>query len=162
MIIPSQDGDFQIEPVRFSYFDPQRQTYQTLHSEPIKLLVLPKAQAETPVERRITTKEEVKLLGQDIRFIKTNVPRLTDQQGFWHQSSLFFLLHILPILAILAAFGYKHYRDTYMRDERYVRQKRADKLSKSRLKTAVQLMQQGNSMTFLRRSIEYFASVSWR
>lgn len=148
VIIPSQDGDFQIEPVRFSYFDPQRQTYQTLHSEPIKLLVLPKAQAETPVERRITTKEEVKLLGQDIRFIKTNVPRLTDQQGFWHQSSLFFLLHILPILAILAAFGYKHYRDTYMRDERYVRQKRANKLSKSRLKTAVQLMQQGNSKAF--------------
>lgn len=148
VIIPSQDGEFQIEPVQFSYFDPQRQTYQTLHSEPINLVVLPKAQAETPVERLITTKEEVKLLGQDIRFIKTNIPRLTDQQGVWHQSGMFLLLHIVPVLGLLAAFGYKHYRDTYMRDERYVRQKRANKLSKNRLKMAVQLMRQGNSKAF--------------
>ncbi|GAK60137.1 hypothetical protein U27_00028 [Candidatus Vecturithrix granuli] len=148
VIIPSQDGEFQIAPVQFSYFDPQRQTYQTLHSEPIHLVVLPKAQAETPVERLITTKEEVKLLGQDIRFIKTNMPRLTDQRGSWHQSGMFLLLHIVPILAIIAAFGYKHYRDTYMRDERYVRQKRANKQSKTRLKTAGQLMQQGNSKAF--------------
>lgn len=147
VIIPSQDGEFQIEPVQFSYFDPQRRTYQTLRSEPIDLVVLPKAQEEAPLERRITTKEEVKLLGEDIRFIKTNVS-LLDQGHPWYQSGMFAALHIIPIVLILIAFGYTRYRDKYMRDERYVRQKRARKLSNKRLKTAYQLMQQGDSKAF--------------
>ena len=148
IIIPSSDGSFQIDPVQFAYFDPQRKAYQTLRSQPFKLNVLGKVGQAEPMERRITTKEEIKLLGQDIRFIKTNVSRLKNHGRYWYQLPLFQIALLLPILTIFAAWGYKRYRDKYMSDERYLRRKRANKLSKQRLKSAYDVMKQGKSKEF--------------
>ena len=148
VIIPSAAGEFQIEPVQFAYFDPQRKTYQTLRSEPIKIVILPTAQKEAPLERHIATKEEIKLLGQDIRFIKTDIPQLRDQGSYWYQTGLFRAIFVLPLLAIVAASGYKRYHAKYQRDARYVRQKRAKKLSQQRFKTATEMMNRGDSKEF--------------
>ena len=134
VIIPTTDGKYQIEPVQFSYFDPQRQAYQTLRSQPIRVVILPKTEQEEPLERRITTKEEIKLLGKDIRFIKTGISQLDDQGRYWYQNSLFQALHLLPILALCAAYGYRRYKQKYLSDASYVRQRRANKLSKKTVK----------------------------
>ncbi|MBD3309466.1 tetratricopeptide repeat protein [candidate division KSB3 bacterium] len=142
VLIPLDAGQYQLEPVQFSFFDPQRQAYQTLTSEPLTLTILPNVGEEAPMERRITTKAEIKLLGQDIRFIKTDVPALVDQGDSWYQHRWFHALLLLPMLLIAAAYGYKRYRAKYTRDERYVRQKRANKLSQKRLQAAAELMQQ--------------------
>ncbi len=148
VIIPSSTGEFQIDPVQFSYFDPQRKVYQTIRSEPINILILPSAQEEEPLERRIATKEEIKLLGQDIRFIKTDVPRLTNQRQDSYQYSLFYIALTFPLLLIVAAYEYKQYREKYQRDEQYVRQKRAKKLSKQRFKNATEMMNRGDAREF--------------
>ncbi len=148
VIIPSSAGTFQLAPVQFSYFDPQRRNYQTLRSQPLSLVVLPKAEQEEPMERRITTKEEIKLLGQDIRFIKTDLKRLKEQGRYWYQHPLFQGAMFLPLLTIAAALGYKRYRRKYTGDVRYVRRKRANKLSKQRLKEARDLLRQGEAKAF--------------
>ncbi len=148
VIIPSSDGEYQLPPIRFSYFDPQRQAYQTIRSQPISLTILPGAEQDEPMERRITTKEEIKLLDKDIHFIKTDISQLKEQGRYWYQNRVFQALHVLPILAIFAAYGFKRYRDKYINDERYVRRKRANKLSKKRLKTAYALMTQDKTKEF--------------
>ena len=148
VIIPSDEGQYQIDPVKFSYFDPQRKSYQTLSSEPLNLIVKPNLQTEEPMERRITTKEEIKLLGKDIRFIRTGVSHLENQGHYLYQSRWFQMLHLLPILAIFIVWAGKRYRDKYMSDEQYVRQRRANKLSKQRLKASYELMESGNSKEF--------------
>lgn len=148
VIIPSSEGTFQIPPIQFVYFDPQRKTYQTLRSQPIDLVILPKTDLEEPMERRIATKEEIKLLGQDIRFIKTDIHGLKNHGSYWYQHGLFQISLALPILIIVATWGYKSYRGKYMSDERHLRWKRANKLSKQRLKSAYELMNQGKSKKF--------------
>jgi tetratricopeptide (TPR) repeat protein len=147
-VASSVAGTYQIEPVEFAYFDPQRKAYQTLRSQAFDVTILPGAKAEEPVERRITTKEEIKLLGQDIRFIKTDIPRLVNQGTYWYQSGVFLTLLILPLLLIGSAYGYKQYHQKYGNDERYLRKKKAKKLSQTHLKTAHTLMNRGESKEF--------------
>jgi hypothetical protein len=148
VVIPSAPGKYRIEPVQFSYFDPQHKTYQTIRSEPINVVILPTAQEQEPLERRIATKEEIKLLGQDIRFIKTDIPRLVNQEQDWYQRGLFYVLLIVPLLVIGAAYGYKHYHKKYGSDERYIRKKKAKKLSRTHLKTTHDLMNRGEAKEF--------------
>ena len=148
VLIPSEAGTFQIEPVQFAFFDPQRKRYQMLRSRTLELNVTPGESHTEAASRRIATKEEVKLLGQDIRFIKTDITRLRNQGRYWYQSGSFQFALLLPIVAVLAAWGYKHYRNNYMSDERYLRRKRALKQSKSRLKTAAESLAQNDSKAF--------------
>lgn len=148
VIIPGESGTYTLPPVEFSYFDPARRAYQTLHSEPITLSVLPKTQADAPVERRIATKEEIKLLGKDIRFIKTDAPHLNNQGSQWYRSGWLRLAYFLPLPLIGAALVYKRHRDKMMSDISYVRQRGANKRSIQRLKAANDLMAQGDSKGF--------------
>lgn len=148
VIIPSSDGTFQVPPVLFSYFDPQRASYQTLRSQPLSLVVLPKVDQEEPMERRIATKEEIKLIGKDIRFIKTDVNNLEEHGRYWHQSGLFQGSLLLPIVCVAAAWGYKRHRKKYACDTRYLRRKQANKLSKQRLKDARALLDHGDAKAF--------------
>ena len=60
-----------IPPLEFSYFDPSKGKYVALKSGAIDLTV-EKGSAEAPQIVSGISKEDVKLLSQDIRFIKTN------------------------------------------------------------------------------------------
>lgn len=72
--IARAEGTYDIEPVEFSYFSPERMQYVTLRSKALTLDITPDAKgggdAALVMQGRGMSKEEVKLLGQDIRFIK--------------------------------------------------------------------------------------------
>ena len=72
--IARAEGTYEVEPVEFSYFDPSRMQYMTLRSRPLELEITPDAKGgggdAYVVQGRGMSKEEVKMLGQDIRFIK--------------------------------------------------------------------------------------------
>ncbi|PID55988.1 hypothetical protein CSB45_13625 [candidate division KSB3 bacterium] len=148
VLIPSEAGSFQLDPVQFAFFEPQQKAYRILRSKPLTLTVTPGESHPEVGSRRIATKEEVKLLGQDIRFIVTDVPHLRNQGRYWYQSGLFQASLVLPFCVILAAWGYQHYRSTYMSDVRYQRRKRALKQSKHRLNAARESLKQNDSKAF--------------
>lgn len=148
VIIPSEAETFQLEPVQFAYFDPQQKTYQILRSEPFAVTILPSAPSDEPLERRITTKEEVKLLGKDIRFIKTDVPQIVDQGLLLYRTPLFRGILIAPILVLGLMYGYQQYRQKHHQDERVVRQRQARKRSQHYFKTAAEMLQRKDSKAF--------------
>lgn len=148
VIIPSEAGEFQIDPVRFSYFDPQRKAYQTLRSEPITVVIQPSTQTDEPTTRRIASKEDIKVLEQDIRFINTSVTYLVDQSRYIYQRSIFAWLLALPLVIFPLAGGYAWYRNRYQNNERHMRGKRARKLSRQRFSEASKLLKQGEDKAF--------------
>ncbi|MDX9904400.1 MAG: BatD family protein [Bacteroidales bacterium] len=77
LLIPRNSGTFEIPPVSYTVFDPQQQKYVTLRSEGYSITVTgsgDQAEAAAPV---YIPGEDVKYLGQDIRFIRSGNGSLT-------------------------------------------------------------------------------------
>ncbi len=95
VLIPRRAGDLTIPVVRFPVFNPRTKAYEVLTAGPFSLEVLPSAdQAAAPVG---FTREEVALLGEDIRFVKTAAPRWTKRGEGWYSGGLL-LLNLLTVL----------------------------------------------------------------
>jgi hypothetical protein len=70
VLIPRFAGDRKIPPITFSYFNPATKSYQTLSKGGFDV-VIEQGSGTTPIAATGIAKEDVKLLGQDIRYLKT-------------------------------------------------------------------------------------------
>ena len=149
--IARAEGDYDIEPVEFSYFDPSRMEYKTLRSKPLQLEITPDAKAggETVVmQGRGMSKEEVRLLGQDIRFIKLGSAQLRPhRQPFLFSGPYWLLLGgILILFGALYAALRKRIRES--QNVALVRGRRANKVAVQRFRAARKFMEQEDRHAF--------------
>ena len=72
LAIPRNPGDYKIPPVSFTYFDVKSKSYKTLTTEGYNLHVEKGEGDATQTIANFTNKDEVKVLNEDIRFIKQN------------------------------------------------------------------------------------------
>ncbi len=70
VLIPRFAGKHKIPPLTFSFFDPQRRSYQTLSAGGFEIAVEPGSSAPITAIPGIS-KEAVKLLGEDIQYLKS-------------------------------------------------------------------------------------------
>lgn len=149
--IARAEGTYEIEPVAFTYFDPERMQYTTLRAKPLTLEVTPDASGNdgTPVvQGRGMSKEDVRLLGQDIRFIKLGNPQLRiDRKPF-----LFSAGYWISLGGILLFFGAAYIalrrRIHEMQNVALVRGKRANKVAVQRFRAAKRYMEEANRHAF--------------
>ena len=87
----------ELEPVKLSYFDPSSGKYKTLESEPITLHVAKGANSADAAVYNPTSKEDVQILGKDIRFIKTENPDLARSESSFFKTQNYYLLSALPV-----------------------------------------------------------------
>ena len=83
LAIPRHAGDFTIPPVEFTYFDLKSNAYKTLKTEAYNLKVAKGKGNADQVIADFTSKEDVKVLGQDIRFIKLGDTDLQKKGNFF-------------------------------------------------------------------------------
>jgi len=137
LLIPRHSGEFVIPEVTYSYFDVNTGIYVTLRTESHKVNVLQggnTSEAEAPVIS--ASKEDVKYLGQDIRFIKTNDYRLRMKSNAMIESSSYFLLYILSLaiaVCLFVVFRQLRHRNA---DINLSRNRKAARVAKKRLKNA--------------------------
>ena len=129
-----------MEPVEFSYFDPARMQYMTLRSRPLELEITPDAKGgggdAYVVQGRGMSKEEVKMLGQDIRFIKLGNAQLRPLR----EPFLFGAVYWVLLFGILALFPAVY--------AALVRGKRANKVAVQRFRVAKRYMEEQNRHAF--------------
>ena len=100
LLIPRHQGDFTIAPLEFSYFNPATGRYVTLSTKPIQVKVS-KGIAESNVTAFSSAdKQDVKLLGNDIRYIKTDHAGLNDGNRYYGTFWYYLLLAAGPVLCI--------------------------------------------------------------
>jgi hypothetical protein len=137
--IPRSDGLYSIPAVEFSYFDPAQQRYVTLLSRDISIEV----SADTTALGRsaggvvgAVSREELKVLGEDIRFIKRGGAGLHPRGRTFMWSPLY--VSLLALLAVLFVVGFlvlpRYVRN--MQSDRFVRGKRANKVALRRFRAA--------------------------
>ncbi|ASB50529.1 BatD protein [Alkalitalea saponilacus] len=154
LIIPRHAGTFEIPQVEYSFFNPSTGRYQTLRSEPITINVERTAgvsDATTPVAAspgRAATRENVRVLGQDIRFIRTSPMVLQPGNVFLFGSRLFVLAYVVPIILFFIIFFLNKKRIKENADVQKVRNRRANRIARKNLKKSAQLLKKGDQEGF--------------
>ena len=133
LLIPRHAGNFKIEPVEFSFFDPSTKSYRTLTTGAFEIEVEKGAQDDASIISS-TQKEDIKILGSDIRFIKTqNTNDLSEKGNFFFGSVLFYGLLQLPlVLFFIFLFLWKRYLKNNS-DLIQVKSRKATKMAARRL-----------------------------
>ena len=100
LIVPRSTGEKEISPVEFTYFNPSTRKYVTLKTQPFKISVRQGIGGNEAVSQSFS-KEDVKLLSEDIRYIKTSDFKLEPRHDislikpwFWILIAFLFLLSI--------------------------------------------------------------------
>ena len=150
--IARAEGTYEVEPVEFSYFDPSRMQYMTLRSRPLELEITPDAKGgggdAYVVQGRGMSKEEVKMLGQDIRFIKLGNAQLRPVREPFLFGAVYWVL-LFGILAFFTAVYValrKQIRES--QNAALVRGKRANKVAVQRFRVAKRYMEEQNRHAF--------------
>jgi hypothetical protein len=144
LVVPRVVGIREIPPIEFSYFDPAKKKYVTLKSEPFKLDIKPgdKQAAE------FVGKEDVRQLGDDIRFIKTSFSDVRKKEDYLINSTGFIVAGALPFVLSLVFIGLKRRHDKLHGNVVLLRYQKAQKVAKNKLKTAKKLMDSQNHKEF--------------
>lgn len=151
LIIPRHAGTFEIPAVEYAYFNPATGRYQTLRSRPITINVertggedaAATVQAPAP-----TTRENVKFLGQDIRFIKTGTIRLKPVNTFIFGSSLFIMGYLLPLLLFALVYFLFQKRIKENANIQMVKTRKANKMALKRLKKSAMYLKKDDKEGF--------------
>ena len=135
LLIPRHPGDQHIPAIQFSYFDVDKNNYVTLTS-PEFTVAVEKGSDNTPAYATGINKEDVKLLGEDIRFIKSGNISFHRKGDLFAGSFIFFVLALSPILGFIGFFILVKRQEKLHGNIVLVRNRKARKIAQRRLTEA--------------------------
>lgn len=136
LIIPRHAGDFKIPANQFTYFDPKSKRYITKESPEFNIHVKKGESNISNTTISSFTKEDIKFIGTDIRFIKTNSFVPVHKGKVFFGTLNFYLAYILPLLIFFLAFIFNRKRIKESADIAKMKNKRANRVAMKRLKAA--------------------------
>ncbi len=148
VIVPRFQGSHEIKPVTLSYFDPRAKAYRVASTAPIALTVEKGAADYAAPAGSGVSKEDVRLLGQDIRFIaKATLPFRQIGETLYAQP-WFLMAAAAPLLALLLAFFYERHQEKLSTNIAYARSRKAGSLAQKQLAAAKKLLQKNEEKNF--------------
>lgn len=147
LFIPRHEGDYTIEALNFSYFDPNKKVYVTLPSPNFKLHVDKGTGTSATVVGGTNAKEELKVLGNDIRYIKT-ATELKEKEQYFFNSALFYSLLLSPLLCFISFLIIRRKSIANNKDGVAVKSRKATKMARKRLSIAEQHLKSSNKELF--------------
>ncbi len=146
LVIPRNAGDRAIEPIAFSYFDLDRNAYNTVRSSRFDFKVVPGK--EMSIGTAIASKSNIQLLGEDIRFLKLSLGELHSVDESLFSSDTLVACFVLPPFVFLAAFGYRKRQEKLSGKVDQLKFAKASREASKRLKVARKLLLQGNTESY--------------
>lgn len=148
LAIPRYAGTYQIPAVEFSYFDLKTKSYKTLKTESYELQVEKGAGNADQMIADFTSKEDLKMLGKDIRYINLKDTGLQERGNYFFGSLVYYLWYVIPFcLFILFVILYRK-QALENANVAKVRTKKANKIAAKRMKTAGKLLTEGKKEPF--------------
>ncbi len=145
MFIPRHAGTFEIPAYKLSYFDLSEGRYKTLSTPTYTLQVLKSdgTVEESVVVGNYSRKEDVKQLGSDIRYIFTGEMRLQKEESYRIDELISWMLYVLPALVALILFVIFRKQVKENANISLMKNKRANRIARKRLKVALKLLNEG-------------------
>ena len=148
LAIPRHAGNFTIPPVEFSYFDLKSNSYKTIKTEAYSLEVEKGAGNADQIIADFTNKEDLKVLGQDIRYIKMGETSLTRKGDFFFGSTTYYLWYIIPLVLFVVFVIVYRKKAIENANVAKVRTKKANKVAAKRMKNAGRLLAENKQEAF--------------
>jgi hypothetical protein len=159
LLIPRYPGLKVIKPVTFSYFDLGTHDYVRLRSPQIELNVEQGAASPAPLVAG-GSQEDVRLLSQDIRFIKVGQTAFLRPGEHLYSSAGFILLLLLPLAALAGVFVYSRQRQAVLQDQVGYRNRKAMKVAQKGLKQAAYLLKESAGSPNAKQRLRFYAEIS--
>lgn len=148
LFVPRIPGEKTIPEIDFSYFNPNQRRYVTKSAGPFNINVL---ELKDGYERNYSSgfsKEDIKLLNEDIRYIKTtgfDIEKKSNKSKlpFWFWYSL-----IIPLFAFIVIAGIKIRHDKLSGNIQLIKFQKAEKKARQRLKLAKKELDASNFLNF--------------
>ncbi len=148
LMIPRFKGDYRISPVAFHYFDPAVGKYKTLHTKEFEINVLAGDENELNTVFTSPSKEGIKFIGKDIRFIKISPVKFI-RKGETIGGSLWFIgVYIISLLVFIAIYIFRRKKLKEESNIELLKNRKANKFAKKRLKLALAQLKTGDSSAF--------------
>lgn len=148
LAIPRHAGSYKIPAVTFSYFDIRTKSYKTLKTEEYEIKVEKGAGNADQVIANFTNKEDLKVLGEDIRYIKQNDVALQHKGEFLFGSLIYWLWYIIPAISFIIFFIVYRKQAVENSNVAKVRTKKANKIATKRMKLAGKLLAENKKDAF--------------
>lgn len=136
VLIPRYAGAYTIPPFEFTFFDPAKSSFTRLTSEEYTINVEKGDEDTTAVVVSGLSKEDFRLLGKDILFIKNKPFRLYNAGKVIYGRPYFFLVYVISLILFLLVIIIR--RESIKRNANIsqVKNRRANRLARKRLKRA--------------------------
>lgn len=135
--IPRFAGTFKIPAVEFSYFDIKSKSYKTLRTEAYEITVdkgAPGSGGKTVTN--FSNKEDLKLLNQDIHYIKLDKMNLVQTPTLYIDNWVYWLWYIVPALAFIVFVIINRKQAKANANVALMKNRKANKVASKRLKVA--------------------------
>ena len=106
IIVPRNRGVYALPVVEFNFFNPKTKEYVVLNTNQKSIKVGSSRFDNSDVTERIVNKEEISLINEDIRFIKTDYKSNSLSSNFAF-SIVFYVLCLIPFFILLFSILYK-------------------------------------------------------
>jgi hypothetical protein len=146
VIIPRNEGTFTIPKATFTFFDLQANTYKILTTEAYTLQV-EKGSGQLSVSTT-SSQKDIKVLGNDIRFIRTSHANLKPVDAPFFGSLQYYAALLLPILLLFIFIIIWRKRIEVISNVALMRNKKANKVARKNLRIAKKLLEEKNKEQF--------------
>ena len=148
LLIPRKAGEFKIPLEGFCYYNPDKKSYEQISSPEIIIRVERGTESGAATVTGVS-KEDVRMLGKDIRFIKTGKINTASSQRIIFLSPSFYMLQAFPFAALLLLLIARRKQIQRQSNLVLVRSRKADRIARKRLKTAKKFLDANDKQKFL-------------
>jgi hypothetical protein len=141
ILIPRHYGDYTIPPITYSYFNSSSGRYEKLQTMEFHIHARKSTESNTGITvYGGVSKEDVKYLGKDIRFIKSETRKLSKSSGTLLSKRSFISIYVLAFMIFLIVLFLRREHVRRNSDLSLVRNRKAAKVAVKRLHTASLLL----------------------
>ncbi len=148
LLIPRHEGSFTIPAINFSYFNPSEEQYVTLSTKPYQVKVNKGASDGSATTFIPGDQHDVKMLNEDIRYIKTGNDDLHKKGESLYGSLAYYLLLLIGPCLFMIALAYRKWHLNSNNDLVKVKSKKANKVAAKHLSNAKKQLLGGNKKAF--------------
>lgn len=149
LLIPRHYGDFTIPPLTYSYFNTTTGKYERLTTPEFRFYAMKGTEQGSDITvYGGVSKEDIKYVGKDIRFIRTNPGRLVKSTNLILTKQSFYLGYVMALLVFLIILFVRRERVRRNADIVAVRNRRAGKVAVRRLREASLCLKKGETDKF--------------